>query len=165
MEGRREKSQPESRVMTATIRKIEAHDEARWRELWDGYCRFYEREPASKVNDHTWQRIMDAGSTVHGIVAERAGDGVIGIANYIIHENTSTLTPICYLQDLFVEPKLRAGGVGKQLIDWLVAEMKAQGWSRLYWNTKENNYRARGLYDKYTPHSGFLRYVVNNPLL
>ena len=43
------------------------------------------------------------------------------------------------------------------------AEMKQQGWSRLYWNTKENNYRARGLYDKYTPHSGFLRYVVNNP--
>ena len=151
--------------MTATIRKIEARDEARWRELWDGYCRFYEREPAPKVNDHTWQRIMDAGSTVHGIVAERAADGVIGIANYIIHENTSTLTPICYLQDLFVDPKLRAGGVGKQLIDWLVAEMKAQGWSRLYWNTKENNYRARGLYDKYTPHSGFLRYVVNNPLL
>ena len=25
------------------------------------------------------------------------------------------------------------------------------------------NYRARGLYDKYTPHSGFLRYVVMNP--
>jgi GNAT superfamily N-acetyltransferase len=106
---------------------------------------------------------MDAASPVHGIVAERAGDGVIGIANYIIHENTSTLTPICYLQDLFVDPKVRGGGVGQQLIDWLVAEMKAQGWSRLYWNTKENNYRARGLYDKYTPHSGFLRYVVNNP--
>ena len=140
--------------MTATIRKIEARDEARWRELWDGYCRFYERAPAPKVNDYTWRRIMDAASPVHGIVAERAGEGVIGIANYIIHENTSAL---------FVDPQLRAAGVGRQLIDWLVAEMKAQGWSRLYWNTRENNYRARGLYDKYTPHSGFLRYVVNNP--
>ena len=39
--------------MTAKIRKIEARDEARWRELWDGYCRFYERDPAPKVNDHT----------------------------------------------------------------------------------------------------------------
>jgi hypothetical protein len=26
----------------------------------------------------------------------------------------------------------------------------------------ETNYRARGLYDKYTPHSGFLRYVILN---
>ena len=148
--------------MSAKIRRIEARDEQRWRELWDGYCRFYEREPAPAINDHTWKRLRDAASPVHGIVAEEAGR-VIGIANYIIHENTSTLTPVCYLQDLFVDPTLRAGGAGKQLIDWLVAEMKAQGWSRLYWNTKENNYRARGLYDKYTPHSGFLRYVVNNP--
>jgi GNAT superfamily N-acetyltransferase len=162
MAGRREKSQSEANIMSAKIRRIEARDEQRWRELWDGYCRFYEREPAPAINDHTWKRITDAASPVHGIVAEEAGR-VIGIANYIIHENTSTLTPVCYLQDLFVDPTLRAGGVGKQLIDWLVAEMKAQGWSRLYWNTKENNYRARGLYDKYTPHSGFLRYVVNNP--
>ena len=149
--------------MTATIRRIEARDEVRWRELWDGYCRFYEREPSAPVTRHLWARIMDAASSVHGIVAERADGVVIGIANYIIHENTSTLTPVCYLQDLFVDPQLRAGGVGKQLIDWLMAEMTAQRWSRLYWNTKENNYRARGLYDKYTPHSGFLRYVVDNP--
>ena len=60
-----------------------------------------------------------------------------------------------------MDPKTRAKGVGKQLIDWMVAECQAKGWSRLYWNTKETNYRARGLYDKYTPHSGFLRYVIN----
>jgi len=53
--------------------------------------------------------------------------------------------------------------VGKQLIDWLVGEMKAHRWSRLYWSTRETNYRARALYDQYTPHSGFLRYVINNP--
>ena len=100
---------------------------------------------------------------MHAIVAASAGEGVIGMANYVIHENTWTLTPVCYLEDLFVDPGKRAAGVGQALIDWLVAEMKAKGWSRLYWNTKENNYRARGLYDKYTPHSGFVRYVINGP--
>lgn len=30
-------------------------------------------------------------------------------------------------------------------------------------HNRESNYRARGLYDKYTPHSGFLRYVITNP--
>ena len=149
--------------MTIIIRKIEDRDEARWRVLWDGYCRFYERKLSEPITRHTWARIMEFASPLHAIVAEDSSQGVIGMANYIMHENTWTLTPVCYLQDLFVTPECRAEGVGKQLIDWLVAEMKTQGWSRIYWNTKENNYRARGLYDKYNPHSGFLRYVIDNP--
>jgi GNAT superfamily N-acetyltransferase len=148
--------------MAVTIRRIEARDRARWGRLWTGYCRFYERDLSGAITRYTWARIMDPASPVHAIVAERRGAGVIGMANYILHENTWTLTPVCYLEDLFVDPKKRAAGVGEALIDWLVREMKRRKWSRLYWNTKENNYRARGLYDKYTPHSGFLRYVVNN---
>jgi len=149
-------------ALPAAIRAIEAADEARWRALWRGYCRFYEHDASAAVTDLTWRRILDPASPVHAIVAERPGDGVIGIANYVLHENTWTTTPVCYLEDLFVDPAQRAAGVGRQLIDWLVAEMKARNWSRLYWNTREDNYRARGLYDKYTPHSGFLRYVIAN---
>jgi GNAT superfamily N-acetyltransferase len=132
--------------MTVTIRRIEPRDEGRWRALWDAYTRFYEREPDETQTRHTWARILDA--------------GVIGIANYLTHENTSSLTPVCYLEDLYVDSTQRAQGVGRMLIDWLVAESKANGWARLYWHTRETNYRARGLYDTYTPHSGFLRYVI-----
>lgn len=113
--------------MTVKIRKIEARDKKRWGKLWQGYCRFYERDLSGPVTTYTWKRIMDPASPVHAIVAERPRDGV-----------------------------------GEALIGWLVRETKHRKWSRLYWNTKENNYRARGLYDKYTPHSGFLRYVVAN---
>jgi GNAT superfamily N-acetyltransferase len=148
--------------MAVSIRRIEPRDRARWGRLWDGYCRFYERKMSSRVTRYTWERIMNPASPVHAIVAERPRDGVIGMANYVIHENTWTLTPVCYLEDLFVDPKKRAVGVGEALIDWLVRETKRRNWSRLYWNTKENNYRARGLYDKYTAHSGFLRYVIAN---
>lgn len=93
------------------------------------------------------------------IVAEHAGQ-VIGIANYLTHESTSTLGSVCYLQDLFVDPAVRGGGVGRALIDWLVAESKRQGWARLYWNTRRDNHAARALYDKYGPESGFVRYVL-----
>jgi GNAT superfamily N-acetyltransferase len=147
--------------MTLMVRKIEARDEPRWRELFDGYTRFYQREPSEAITRHTWSRIMDAASPVNAIVAE-AESGVVGIANYLTHETTLALAPTCYLQDLFVDPAVRGGGVGGALIDWLIEEMKRQGWSRLYWGTRETNYRARGLYDKYTPHSGFLRYVIDN---
>jgi GNAT superfamily N-acetyltransferase len=107
---------------------------------------------------------MDPDAPIYAIVAEDVDRSeVIGMANYIIHESTSSLAPVCLMQDLFVDPQKRASGAGKLLIDWLVKEMAVQGWSRLYWHTKENNYRARGLYDKFTPHSGFLRYVILNP--
>lgn len=148
--------------MTVAVRRIEARDQPRWRELWDAYTRFYEREPSDDLARYAWTRIMDPACPVHAIVAERDGQ-VIGIANYLIHENVSALTPTCYLQDLFVDPADRGAGTGQALIDWLVDEMAVQGWSSLYWHTKENNYRARGLYDKYTPHSGFVRYIVKNP--
>jgi GNAT superfamily N-acetyltransferase len=144
------------------IRTIEPRDEPRWRELWDGYTRFYEREPAEEVTLHLWKRLMDPACPVYAIVAESDGE-VAGIANYLIHESTSLLTPVCYLQDLFVDPAQRGAGIGRTMIDWLIEEMKAQAWSRIYWNTRENNYRARALYDSYTPHSGFLRYVIENP--
>jgi GNAT superfamily N-acetyltransferase len=146
--------------VTIKIRPIEPGDELRWRELWDAYTRFYEREPSEPLTASTWQRIFDSGVPVHAIVADDSDAGVVGIANYLVHESTSALRPVCYLQDLFVDPAWRSGGVGAHLIDWLVVEMARQGWSRLYWHTKENNYRARGLYDKYNRHSGFLRYVI-----
>jgi len=152
----------EPQKMATTIRTIEPRDEARWRVLWDAYTRFYEREPCEALTRRTWSRIIDPNAPLFAIVAE-VESRVIGIANYVIHESTSALTPVCYLQDLFVDADSRAGGVGKELIDWLVAEMVARGWSRLYWHTKEDNYRARGLYDKYTQHSGFVRYVIDHP--
>lgn len=144
------------------IRKLEKKDETRWRELWDGYCDFYKKELSSARTEYLWQRLMDANSTVHAIVAVNNDDFVVGIANYIIHENTSMPTPVCYLQDLFVDSDVRGAGIGRALIDFLVLEMKSNKWSRLYWHTKENNYQARQLYDRYTSQSGFLLYGISN---
>src|SRR4030095_13520592 len=147
---------PESPAAKLIIRRAEARDEKRWRELFDGYCLFYKRMPSEPLTGHTWARILDAASPVHAIVADDPNAGVIGIANYVIHEHTLGLTPACYLGDLFVDPARRAAGVGEQLIGWLVAESKREGWSRLYWHTRVNNYRARGLYDKFTSPSDFV---------
>ena len=142
------------------IRPLEAGDELAWRKLWAGYCRYYQVSIDAGTTQHTWERLMAFASPVKAIVADSADDGVVGIANYILHENTWEVNPVCYLEDLFVAPDLRGSGVGYKLIDWLVAAMAREGWSRLYWMTRENNYRARGLYDKYAPRDGFVRYVV-----
>ena len=144
--------------MKATIRKIRSADRQRWGELWDGYCRFYERDLSGPVTEHTWKRIMDPASPVHAIVAERKGDGVIGICNYLFHDSTWSLQPICYLQDLFVDPDARGGGAAKELILACEQKAKEKGAFRLYWQTQEYNGAARSLYDTIVPRSSFIVY-------
>lgn len=149
-------------IVHPAIRPATANDEARWRELWAGYCTFYEVTMSEAITAHTWQRILDAASPVHCIVSCDAAGRMQGICHYILHDNTWTLTPVCYLEDLFVDPAVRGQQFGKALIDWLNAQMKAQGWSRIYWMTREDNACARRLYDRYTPRDAFVRYVIRN---
>jgi hypothetical protein len=77
--------------MAFTIRKIERRDERRWRELFDGSTLFYEREPSEAIRRHTWTNLINAASSVHAMVEVSDSGDVIGIANNVIHENTSAL--------------------------------------------------------------------------
>jgi len=142
------------------IRPIERRDEAAWRELWAGYQSFYEVALSEAVTAATWARFFDPASTIHGRVAEDTSGIAIGLCHYILHANTWEIAPVCYLEDLYVSPDQRASGIGEALIEHLRGQMKTEGWSRLYWLTREDNYRARGLYDRFTRRDAFVRYVL-----
>jgi GNAT superfamily N-acetyltransferase len=144
-----------------TIREIEDHDEAAWRRLWAGYLSFYRASVAETVTDATFRRMRDPASPIHGLVAERDG-AVIGMTTYV-HESTWDVRPICYLQDLFVDPAARGGGVAKQLMLAVEAKATAAGCFRYYWQTQEYNAPARSLYDTITPRSSFIVYRKNLP--
>jgi GNAT superfamily N-acetyltransferase len=143
-----------------TIRPAEAKDEARWRELWAGYIKFYRASVAEEITANTWKQILDPKSNIAALVAARDGV-VIGICNYLFHDNTWSTKPICYLQDLFVDPKARGGGAAKALILACEEKAKDQGAFRLYWQTQEYNAAARSLYDTITPRSSFIVYRKN----
>jgi GNAT superfamily N-acetyltransferase len=142
-----------------TIRAALPSDEAAWRQLWRGYCEFYGIQLADEVTDRTWKRILDPDSAVMCVVAEVDGQ-VYGFANCVVHENTWETQPVCYLEDLFVTPAARGHGLGTALIEWLRNAMRAEGWARLYWVTREDNVQARRLYDRFTQADGFVRYVL-----
>jgi len=148
--------------MKVVIRKARRQDESRWRALWDAYMRFNDEESSQELTRHNWARIMDDHSPINALVAEDESN-IIGIANYVLHESPWTVAPVCYLSDLIVEADHRGAGVGRLFVDWLVHETQVEGWSRLYWHAKEDNYRARALYDRYTKHDGCLRYCLDNP--
>lgn len=81
-------------------------------------------------------------------LAEQNG-AVVGFAVCVLHAGTWVPNPVCYLEDLCVDEAARGGGVGKALIDDLLALGAQHGWSRLYWHTEADNARARRLYDRY----------------
>lgn len=139
------------------IRDAEPADEAGWRALWAQYLAFYKVELAELVTAHTWGRILDPSSRVAMRVAEV--DGVLaGFAIHHFHELTWVMTPDVYLEDLFLDANFRGRGLGRALIDDLIAIAKAKGWSRLYWHTDRGNATARKLYDTYAPEDGHVRY-------
>jgi GNAT superfamily N-acetyltransferase len=141
------------------IRNLVASDYSTWRPLWDGYCSFYEVALAESITQRTWSLLTDARSKVGGRLAVQDGK-VIGFAHHVVHPTTWTASDACYLEDLFVSPAARGGGVGRALIDDLLALCDARGWSRLYWHTNADNHTARRLYDSYTPADPFVRYRI-----
>ncbi|HET6470433.1 MAG TPA: GNAT family N-acetyltransferase [Pseudomonadales bacterium] len=145
--------------MTVRIRRLAEKDKSAWLPLFKGYIEFYEATVADEIIEATWRRMLDGAPDFHiGLVAVDDSDRPIGLAHILFHRSTWSLTQYCYLEDLFVEPTLRAKGVGRALIDAVYREADARQCSRTYWMTQEFNYRARGLYDQVATKSPFVQY-------
>ena len=145
--------------MAVRIRTLAAKDKTEWLPLFKGYIEFYKATVPDDVIETTWQRMIDAAPDFHvGLVAVGDDDRAIGFAHILFHRSTWSKTHYCYLEDLFVAPSLRAGGIGRALIEAVYREADARGCSRTYWMTQEFNYRARGLYDQMATKTPFVQY-------
>ena len=137
------------------ITPLSADDRKAWQPLAVGYNSFYERTQPDATYDHVWQRLM-AARDLHGLAARLDGR-VVGIAHYFFHTNV-WVDEVCYLADLFVDEQLRGQGAARLLIEAIAEKARQRGCQRYYWLTKQDNVRARGLYDKVARFAGFIRY-------
>ncbi|WP_283178240.1 GNAT family N-acetyltransferase [Gemmobacter sp. 24YEA27] len=139
------------------IRDLTAADEAAWRGIWDEYLTYYEVSLAPEVTSHTWSRLMDPAAPLNGRVAVQDGR-LLGFALHLTHGSTWVIGEDCYLEDLCVTEAARGEGIGRALLEDLVALARERGWNRLYWHTNETNARARALYDTFVQSDGHIRY-------
>lgn len=145
--------------MSIRVRRLEAKDKAAWLPLFKGYIAFYKASIADDVIETTWGRLLSGGEGFHiGLVAVDGSDVPVGIAHVLFHRSTWSPTCYCYLEDLFVDPARRGGGIGRALIDAVYAEADARKATRTYWATQEFNYPARTLYDTVATKSPFIQY-------
>jgi GNAT superfamily N-acetyltransferase len=130
-------------------------DRPGWQPLAVGYNTFYERVLTDAEYDRAWRRLM-AGEEIHGLAARMDGR-IVGIAHYLFHAGV-WFEKVCYLADLFVDEAARGQGAARALIEAVAEAARSKGCVRYYWLTRQDNVRARGLYDKVARFAGFIRY-------
>jgi GNAT superfamily N-acetyltransferase len=115
--------------VTVELRDARPSDETDFRRLWEGFCNGYGLSLLPEVT-----------------------------AFHQHHPSTWVMGDDGYLEDLFVAPEARGQGLGRALIEDLVAIGRAKGWQRLYWLTEIENATARRLYDQFCDNDGHIRY-------
>jgi GNAT superfamily N-acetyltransferase len=146
--------------MSITIRPVAEADHARWRDLFDAYAAFYKTAVPEGGHARVWDWIHDPDNPFWCDVAEDESGRIVGFTQYQLMHRSLSGEMVCYLSDLFVEPDVRGGGVGRALIDHIVAFARAKGIPNVRWLTQDFNYAGRRLYDTYTPKSDFILYSL-----
>lgn len=130
-----------------------------WLRLWEGYQAFYQVEIPPSTTEVTWQRLLATEQPMAGALAVCDGQAV-GMVHWIFHRSTWTVGDYCYLQDLFVDHRVRGTGAGRALIEYVYGQARRAQASRVYWLTHESNANAMLLYDRIADKSGFIQYRI-----
>jgi GNAT superfamily N-acetyltransferase len=111
------------------------------------------------VTDDVFARLV-ADVELHGAIARDEQGDAVGIVHWLFHASTWTTAASCYLEDLFVAPGTRGGGVGRALIEHVRGQAAAAGAQKVYWLTQRTNATARALYDQVASDTGFVHYEI-----
>jgi GNAT superfamily N-acetyltransferase len=130
------------------VRPAERKDRPRLVELIKGYFAFYRIPfPAeSKVGALLDLLEQDPSRGVQ-LVAD-AGGRLQGFASLYACFDTLVADRILVMNDLFVDPSCRNGGVGAALFHASLAYATAHGYARLDWVTAADNHDAQRFYDR-----------------
>jgi GNAT superfamily N-acetyltransferase len=117
--------------------------------LMRAYCDFYETKPGDE-SLLALSRALLADPAHEGIqLLARDGEGrACGFATVFWSWDTTEGARIGIMNDLYVEPDARRGGLGRRLIEACREQCLARGATRLDWMTGPHNRRAQALYDR-----------------
>jgi GNAT superfamily N-acetyltransferase len=131
------------------VRPAEREDRPQLLELIKGYFAFY-RTPYPA--ESTMEALLDllAQDPERGVqLVADAGGRLQGFASLYACFDTLVADRILVMNDLFVAPSFRNGGVGAALFDASLAYATAHGYARLDWVTATDNHDAQRFYDRH----------------
>ena len=129
------------------IREIKLEDKENWKKLYRGYAEFYKVEMNEKILNTVWNWVHDKNHEVNGLgyVIDK---NLVALAHYRKMPSPLRGQYIGFLDDLYVDPNHRGKKIGEKIINKLNEISKANGWNLVRWITRENNSRAKALYDR-----------------
>lgn len=146
--------------MSVTIDRLKDSDKTDWRRLYDGYAAFYKMPMTDETAERVWGWLHDAEHVQEALVARDATGRVIGLAHFRAMPSPLRGAYAGFLDDLFVDPDVRGSGAADKLLDALNAIAAERGWPVIRWITADNNYRARGVYDRKATRSMWITYEM-----
>ena len=129
------------------IREIQLKDKDQWKKLYRGYADFYKAEINDKILQTVWGWLNDNKHELQGIVYE-VDNKIVALAHFRRMPRPLKGQDICFLDDLFVDPQHRGQKIGEKLINRIREISKSRGWSLVRWITRDDNLRAKSLYDR-----------------
>ena len=134
--------------MTLTIRPGELADVPLIAELIRGLARYEKLEhEVVMTEEKLTDSLFGDRRYAETIIAEEDGEPV-GFALFFHNYSTFLAQPGIYLEDLFVLPDKRAGGVGRALLERLAQIAVERGCGRLEWAVLDWNEPAIGFYER-----------------
>ena len=129
------------------IRKIKLKDKKEWKKLYKGYANFYKVEMNNQTLETVWSWLHDKNHELNGIVYE-IDENIVALAHYRRMPRPLKGQDIGFLDDLFVEPIHRGKKIGEKLLNELKNISKSKEWGLIRWLTRDDNLRAKALYDR-----------------
>jgi ribosomal protein S18 acetylase RimI-like enzyme len=133
-----------------------AQHRADWDVLYAAYAEYYKVEQTPAMRDRTWGWIMEGRITC--LMALNEEGRPIGFAHIREFLRPLSSTVAGYLDDLFVHPSQRGGGAVDALFDAAATLGRERNWSVIRWITRDDNYRARAVYDKIATRTNWITY-------
>lgn len=143
-------------MTSISITRDVGNHRAEWDVLYAAYAQYYKVEQTQEMRDRTWGWIMEG--RINCLMALDAAGRPVGFAHIRDFLRPLSSTVAGYLDDLFVDPGQRGGGVVDALFEAAKTLGRERNWSVIRWITRDDNYRARSVYDRVATRTNWVTY-------
>ena len=140
------------------VRPLEASDESAWRALWQGFQQHFSGAVPPAVSRQAWDMLLDPAQPLHGLIAARKDDPC-GLVHYSFTPFAWTASPVCFLQDLYVDDAVRGSGAGRALVRAVYEAAEAAGASNVFWLSDAHDERLKAFYRSVAVETPFVRFM------